>query len=1385
MTEHRPEANRIPKVFISYSSHDRERIRPYLDAMEALSVPYWWDRGLHAGRNFSNEIAQNIKDNPGFVLFLSSNSANSWFVEDELTYACNNRKQVITVCLEGNISMPAGMEMHLCKLQKLDGFLEGPEICAKKIAEGLQNGSIRPAEPIDHGKRNHLSDLLGRCRKSLLHLANQMNVHDFEKDIDPALFCPIFSAEKKERLSVDLYSEICREDHTHILLQADGGYGKTYTFLHTMMRLLDCDRPCAYIPCCLFGETENRTKEKILKKLCSMYLPESAGYSEERLNDYFTAQTDKAFILFLDGYNEAVDKEQLSMEINNLSGSFPDMKIVISSRYSDPVFSGCNHYTMTGLNMDSVASQLREYGQEFGSLHYSLQKLLMTPMFLRMYLRLEAVNIETDTAAELMDRERLRVLEKVHRNSSFGWQDTVTECLDRIFPDFVRTEYLGRERSLSFFGSRLRAYLRERLPAPKDAEKAFRFLTENSIILKADNRTDVYAYQHEHYRDYWVAYSIFRDLMKAPEAGSGTARAQAVTAALSGNFSGIVLRYVGELAGTGSRNSLMGPILDCLRHQHIPDDTFWAGALMADASAKVIQIHRLTMEERLVGLDLDGLNLSEAQLNEAQTCTRKQKTTFRGSLISERTFIASFHESAPRRVELMRLEGRDFLVSLSNIDLLISALPEMDQVWRYPHADPAGGPVSTHTLTVSASLEDSILAVDTKGAVWEWRFGKRGVIPFVSPVYRHSEAEPAVKAFPWSDDEGALIGLQRKDGVILRYARREDASDGEPALDVIDESISVPGLNCRETGKTLTASPDHSFFCWAEKRSFGILVMKYDLRESASSEVCSIRETGLSPDYMICVGSEQASRREKGLDFGASGRDGSLLMLTAVDRERTRLFQIRLPQSSIGRAQVTAVTWYDGKAELINDYKVTQRPYNRINAMSFSGDHMLLAASDGHLYHFVYDDVKEHFVPDTGMPRVKLARATFAVEDVLYLSRERIAAVTIDRVVHLIDARSMFEVRKLRGYFDGLRRLLPIGSQMILATSYDGAVLELVPNGERWSCRDKLPVGEWCWALENIDGSVYAAGYLSGLALIDLEKDEILYRISGLDQKLEHLLYLPEAGDRLLAISKNGVKVFRVAEENGQMRLDDCGDMKLPVESPCCYWSLKSGDTVYLALCDANEGHPQIACFDASMPPEKQIPTVFPTGSDYGRIRDLHLFGRHLMACGLCGKEKEPQVRLYRIGEGPEMEHEATIGGFTSFLVHSAVYDEGGGTWRLAVIDGQSKGELYQLQIAEDADGVPSEERIARCGFPGILCDVAFDCRGDLLLTCLDGGLYRVPWGTERAEELFRNKSYMLTFGADLSDLYQPVASGSSLGRILTDFGNRLSKTKRKFRGKQ
>jgi tetratricopeptide (TPR) repeat protein len=84
-------------VFISYSSEDRERVRPLAAALEQRGLSVWWDRTLAAGDEYASVI-ENALDAAGVVVVAwSLNSFASPWVRDEVARA---RKKLAPVLLD-------------------------------------------------------------------------------------------------------------------------------------------------------------------------------------------------------------------------------------------------------------------------------------------------------------------------------------------------------------------------------------------------------------------------------------------------------------------------------------------------------------------------------------------------------------------------------------------------------------------------------------------------------------------------------------------------------------------------------------------------------------------------------------------------------------------------------------------------------------------------------------------------------------------------------------------------------------------------------------------------------------------------------------------------------------------------------------------------------------------------------------------------------------------------------------------------------------------------------------------------------------------------------------------------------------------------------------
>ena len=49
-------------LFISYASEERERIRPFIEALEERGLSVWWDREIHLGSSWDEAIEHALEE---------------------------------------------------------------------------------------------------------------------------------------------------------------------------------------------------------------------------------------------------------------------------------------------------------------------------------------------------------------------------------------------------------------------------------------------------------------------------------------------------------------------------------------------------------------------------------------------------------------------------------------------------------------------------------------------------------------------------------------------------------------------------------------------------------------------------------------------------------------------------------------------------------------------------------------------------------------------------------------------------------------------------------------------------------------------------------------------------------------------------------------------------------------------------------------------------------------------------------------------------------------------------------------------------------------------------------------------------------------------------
>ena len=57
--------------FISYNSEDQDRVSEYVKELDCMGVPMWYDKGLHVGNKWENEISERIATCEAVIMFIT------------------------------------------------------------------------------------------------------------------------------------------------------------------------------------------------------------------------------------------------------------------------------------------------------------------------------------------------------------------------------------------------------------------------------------------------------------------------------------------------------------------------------------------------------------------------------------------------------------------------------------------------------------------------------------------------------------------------------------------------------------------------------------------------------------------------------------------------------------------------------------------------------------------------------------------------------------------------------------------------------------------------------------------------------------------------------------------------------------------------------------------------------------------------------------------------------------------------------------------------------------------------------------------------------------------------------------------------------------------
>lgn len=251
-----------PYIFISYAHKNSDKVLPAIQALEEVGYPVWYDAGIQVGTEWPEYIAQHLLGCALVIAFISKESIESPNCRQEIVYALDKRKHIITVHLDEE-RLPPGMEMQLNLCQALLAYkhstvedyvaelVKAPFIaeclsCApdeaqiKKALATVSASQPRPAPAHATGAstaaaKGKLSAFFAKCGKAIKKFFDTEDItHEYKTtDIDDnkilCILCylnllvliPIFLREKKNAKKHRKHSRfICFHANQGILLSA-------------------------------------------------------------------------------------------------------------------------------------------------------------------------------------------------------------------------------------------------------------------------------------------------------------------------------------------------------------------------------------------------------------------------------------------------------------------------------------------------------------------------------------------------------------------------------------------------------------------------------------------------------------------------------------------------------------------------------------------------------------------------------------------------------------------------------------------------------------------------------------------------------------------------------------------------------------------------------------------------------------------------------------------------------------------------------------------------------------------------------------------------------------------------------------------------------------
>jgi len=143
-------------IFISYARKDETLVWREIEWLQSLGFSVWFDRGIVPGKEWNQELADNIDRASHLLYFVTPNSVASRNCRDELSYARSNGIDILAVHLvetelTGGLQLSLGLSQAILKYKYTDReyetlVVEGLGDAATTVFRNLQSGERASSE---------------------------------------------------------------------------------------------------------------------------------------------------------------------------------------------------------------------------------------------------------------------------------------------------------------------------------------------------------------------------------------------------------------------------------------------------------------------------------------------------------------------------------------------------------------------------------------------------------------------------------------------------------------------------------------------------------------------------------------------------------------------------------------------------------------------------------------------------------------------------------------------------------------------------------------------------------------------------------------------------------------------------------------------------------------------------------------------------------------------------------------------------------------------------------------------------------------------------------------------------------------------------------------